>query len=42
MRFVTWNVKSMYRAGSLRAVAEEIHQILVPKIKTISKCMIVV
>jgi exonuclease III len=24
MRFVTWNVRSMYRAGSLRAVAEEI------------------
>jgi exonuclease III len=24
MRFDTWNVRSMYRAGSLRAVAEEI------------------
>jgi hypothetical protein len=24
MRFGTWNDKSMYRAGSLRAVAEEI------------------
>jgi hypothetical protein len=24
MRFGTWNVGSMYRAGSLRAVAEEI------------------
>jgi hypothetical protein len=24
VRFGTWNVKSMYRAGSLRAVAEEI------------------
>jgi exonuclease III len=24
MRFGTWNVRSMYRAGSLRAVAEEI------------------
>jgi exonuclease III len=24
MRFVTWNVRSMYRAGSLRTVAEEI------------------
>jgi hypothetical protein len=24
MRFGTWNVSSMYRAGSLRAVAEEI------------------
>jgi hypothetical protein len=24
MRFGTWNVISMYRAGSLRAVAEEI------------------
>jgi hypothetical protein len=24
MRFGTWNVTSMYRAGSLRAVAEEI------------------
>jgi hypothetical protein len=24
MRFGTWNVKSMYRAGSLRAVVEEI------------------
>jgi exonuclease III len=23
MRFVTWNVTSMHRAGSLRAVAEE-------------------
>jgi hypothetical protein len=23
-RFGTWNVRSMYRAGSLRAVAEEI------------------
>jgi hypothetical protein len=23
MRFDTWNVSSMYRAGSLRAVAEE-------------------
>jgi hypothetical protein len=23
MRFGTWNVRSMYRAGSLRAVAEE-------------------
>jgi exonuclease III len=26
MRFDTWNVRSMYRAGSLRAVAEEISQ----------------
>jgi hypothetical protein len=25
MRFGMWNVKSMYRAGSLRAVAEEIY-----------------
>jgi hypothetical protein len=24
MTFGTWNVRSMYRAGSLRAVAEEI------------------
>jgi hypothetical protein len=24
MRFGTWSVRSMYRAGSLRAVAEEI------------------
>jgi hypothetical protein len=24
MRFGTWNVTSMYRAGSLRAIAEEI------------------
>jgi hypothetical protein len=24
MRFGTWNIRSMYRAGSLRAVAEEI------------------
>jgi hypothetical protein len=24
MRFGTWNVRSMYRAGSLRAVTEEI------------------
>jgi hypothetical protein len=24
MRFDTWNVRSMYRAGSLKAVAEEI------------------
>jgi hypothetical protein len=24
MRFGTWNVRSMYRAGSLRAVAKEI------------------
>jgi hypothetical protein len=24
MRFGTWNVRSMHRAGSLRAVAEEI------------------
>jgi hypothetical protein len=24
MRFGTWNVISMYRAGSLRAIAEEI------------------
>jgi hypothetical protein len=24
MRFGIWNVRSMYRAGSLRAVAEEI------------------
>jgi exonuclease III len=24
MRFVTWNVSSMYRAGSLRTVAEEV------------------
>jgi hypothetical protein len=24
MKFGTWNVRSMYRAGSLRAVAEEI------------------
>jgi exonuclease III len=24
MRFGTWNVRGMYRAGSLRAVAEEI------------------
>jgi hypothetical protein len=24
MRLGTWNVRSMYRAGSLRAVAEEI------------------
>jgi exonuclease III len=24
MRFGTWNIKSMYRAGSLRAVEEEI------------------
>jgi exonuclease III len=24
MRFGTWNVRSMYRAGSLRAVAEKI------------------
>jgi hypothetical protein len=24
MRYATWNVRSMYRAGSLRAVAEEI------------------
>jgi hypothetical protein len=24
MRFGMWNVRSMYRAGSLRAVAEEI------------------
>jgi hypothetical protein len=24
MRFATWNVRSMYRAASLRAVAEEI------------------
>jgi hypothetical protein len=24
MRFDTWNVRSMYRAGSLRAVTEEI------------------
>jgi hypothetical protein len=24
MRFGTWNVRSMYREGSLRAVAEEI------------------
>jgi hypothetical protein len=24
MRFETWNVRSMYRAGLLRAVAEEI------------------
>jgi hypothetical protein len=24
MRFGTWNVRSMYRSGSLRALAEEI------------------
>jgi exonuclease III len=24
MRFATWNVRRVYRAGSLRAVAEEI------------------
>jgi hypothetical protein len=24
MRFGTWNIRSMYRAGSVRAVAEEI------------------
>jgi hypothetical protein len=24
VRFGTWNIRSMYRAGSLRAVAEEI------------------
>jgi hypothetical protein len=24
MKYGTWNVRSMYRAGSLRAVAEEI------------------
>jgi hypothetical protein len=24
MRFGAWNVRSMYRAGSLRAIAEEI------------------
>jgi hypothetical protein len=24
MRFGTWNVRSMYRAGSLRTVAEEV------------------
>jgi hypothetical protein len=24
MRFGTWNIRSMYKAGSLRAVAEEI------------------
>jgi exonuclease III len=24
MRFINWNVRSMYRAGSLRAVAEQI------------------
>jgi hypothetical protein len=24
MRFGTWNVRSMYRAGSLRAIAEKI------------------
>jgi hypothetical protein len=24
LRFGTWNVRSLYRAGSLRAVAEEI------------------
>jgi hypothetical protein len=26
MRFGTWNARSMYRAGSLRAVAEEISE----------------
>jgi hypothetical protein len=26
IRFGTWNVRSMHRAGSLRAVAEEISQ----------------
>jgi exonuclease III len=26
MRFGTWNVRSMYRAGSLRVVAEEISE----------------
>jgi hypothetical protein len=26
MRFVTWNIRSMYRAGSLKAVAEEISE----------------
>jgi hypothetical protein len=26
MRFGTWNVRSMYRAGSLREVAEEISE----------------
>jgi hypothetical protein len=26
MRFGTWNVRSMYRAGSLRAIAEEISE----------------
>jgi hypothetical protein len=29
MRFGTWNVRSMYRAGSLRAVAEETVVIIV-------------
>jgi hypothetical protein len=26
MRFGTWNVRSRYRAGSLRAIAEEISE----------------
>jgi hypothetical protein len=26
MRFGTWNVRSMYRAGSLRAAGEEISE----------------
>jgi hypothetical protein len=26
MRFGTWNVRSMYRAGSLRTVAEEVSE----------------
>jgi hypothetical protein len=29
MRFGTWNFRSMYRAGSLRTVAEEIYKTII-------------
>jgi hypothetical protein len=34
MRFGTWNVRSMYRAGSLRAVGEEVLKETTGKTKT--------
>jgi hypothetical protein len=34
MRFGTWNVRSMYRAGSLGAVAEEISKHMLNLVKT--------
>jgi hypothetical protein len=40
MRFGTWNFRSMYRAGSLRAIAEEISKYLDVGGWTILKCIL--